>query len=440
MSIHLLGKGRTIDLPPKQLLLENAGKISRQNDLQNDLYILTCYIEFSIIERTIRDLSERVKLSNVHLAFNFSEIYKDGGPIETEKKLKKIQRDLKDNLEIDFSYTMLASSSLVHGKAYAIIQRSEYKTVAGNVLVTSANFTKSGFTRGNNVELGYVSENLSDLLEFKEVFEKLKSLLGSGTEEAIFRQEDNIFRFALLSSGVFLHKWTGNLKQHVGIKYSLTALAKNNGAIKVSPELEEIGFKASDSSTRQVLDLGELPRKLVPAQFISRFTIETYWGYWCPQNAWKILCSGFSESHIFLEKLREVTTSERLEEIRQEASVTQNKLIEKGLIEPVAANHLENWVERVSELREDSHRLERFFTGYVSHELPYTIEQREEIQDLFKSLTESINLSKRMNITKKKVQDSISKKSLSALSIEASEIKEIQLMLGSQSSLETGEI
>jgi hypothetical protein len=436
MSIHLMGKRKPIGLSPKQLLLEHATKISRQNNLLNDLYILTCYIEFSIIKETIRELSEKVKICNVHLAFNFSEVYKDCGPIETEKKLKEIQRDLKNDLEINFSYTMLASSSLVHGKAYAIIQRSESETVGGNVLVTSANFTKSGFTRGNNVELGYMSDNLSDISEFKEVFEKLQFLLGNSTEEAIFRQEENMFMFALLSSGVFLHKWNGNLKQHIGIKYSLTSLAKNNGAIKVSPELEELGFKASDSSTRQVLDLGELPKKLVPPKFISAFTIETYWGHWCPRNVWDTLYAGCSGSHIFLEHFKILTRRERLEEIKEEASVIQNKLVEKGLIEPVPANHLENWVERVSELRDDSHRLERFFTGYTSHELPYSIEQKKEIKDLFENLQESITLSKNMNTTKKKVQNSISKKSLNSIRIQDVEIRKIQQILRSSSTSE----
>jgi hypothetical protein len=52
----------------------------------------------------------------------------------------------------------------------------------------------------------------------------------------------------------------------------------------------------------------------------------------------------------------------------------------------------------------------KIFTGYEAHELPYTIEQKTDVTELFDSLVEAIELSKSENIAKRKVISAISAK------------------------------
>jgi hypothetical protein len=73
----------------------------------------------------------------------------------------------------------------------------------------------------------------------------------------------------------------------------------------------------------------------------------------------------------------------------------------------VKPDHLENWVLRIQELRTNYRRLERFFTGYEAHQLPYSIEQKSDVIDLFKSLEEAIELSKATNVAKNKIVSAI---------------------------------
>ncbi|MCI5145469.1 MAG: hypothetical protein D3923_08030, partial [Candidatus Electrothrix sp. AR3] len=336
------------------------------------------------------------------LAFNFAEIYKIG-PMETKDKLLSVQINLK-KIRIDFEWKALASSKLVHSKGYAIIQRVNGKTKDGVVLITSANFTNPGFT-GGNIELGYISTKKLDLKDFEIKYDYLWDEVGTDISTAVFKQNNFLFKFALLSSGVFIHKWSGSLRQQVGIKYELTELAKEKGTI--APELAAVGFEAGDTFTRQVLNLSELPPKEVPSSFIKRFTIETYWGRWCPADAWKRLSRTFEGSEGFIEEFQSAVEEKTLLGIKDDAYSVQEKLVKQGLIKKVKEDHLNRWVNRVQELSFNVDRLERIFTGYEVHKLPYSIEQKSDIIELFESLEETVELSKAKNIAKEKIMSAI---------------------------------
>ena len=272
----------------------------------------------------------------------------------------------------------------------------------GVVLTTSANFTKPGF-KGENIEIGYLSIKKKDINGFKHAYNYLWDELGRDLGKAIFKQENYLLKFALLSSGVFLHKWTGNLSQQVGIKYVLTPLAKERGTI--APELAAVGFEAGSTFTRQVLKLDALPKKEVPKQFITSFTIETYLGRWCPLEAWTTLSKSFEGAAEFIQKFEAETEESVLLKLVDEALAVQNDLVEKGLIKPVSQDHIVNWASRITELRSNSRRLERFFMGYNAHKLPYTVEQKSDVLELFDSLEEAIELTKSKNIAKKKLDE-----------------------------------
>lgn len=341
---------------------------------------------------------ESIRLTDVYLAFNFAEIFK-AGPIDTEKKLNSIQNNLKDK-NIDFEWRTLASSKLVHSKGYALIQRSDDKISSGVILVTSANFTAPGF-KGDNIEIGYLSNKKIDAKNFEKAYDYLWDTLAADVRPAIFKQEKYLLKFALLSSGLFLHKWSGGLSQDVGINYKLTELAKEKGTI--APELAAVGFETGDTFTRQVLQLGDLPQKEVPSTFIRRFTIETYWGRWCPSDAWNTLSESFEGAKQFISQFQDATEDSVLSKTKDEALKIQTDLTNKSLIKPVKPDHLDNWVLRIQQLRTNDRRLKRFFTGYEAHELPYTIEQKSEINDLFDSIEEAIELSMATNIAKEKI-------------------------------------
>jgi len=417
MSIEILNKkhGKSAG----KLLNDAIQSFQRKKQRRHELWILSCYIDLDIIESYVSYLLKSVRITDVYLAFNFAEIYKIG-PNETKDKLSSVKSKLQE-LGVELEYQALSSSKLVHSKGYAVIQRVNDEAEDGIVLVTSANFTKPGF-KGENIEFGYFSSKKQDIKDFEKKYDYLWDTIGTDISTAVFKQNEYFFKFALLSSGVFLHKWSGNLSQQVGIKYELTELAKQKG--NIAPELTAVGFEAGDTFTRQVLDLADLPEKEVPISFIKRFTIETYWGRWCPIEAWNRLSRTFEGSKEFIDQFQIATEDEALESIKNEAYSIQKNLVKQGLIEEVKKEHLDRWFERVQELSCNIHRLERIFTGYEVHKLPYSIEQKADIIELFASLKETIEISKAKNIAKEKVISAISTGNLKDIQLSGEE-KEI---------------
>lgn len=400
MSICILNKehGKSAG----KLIAKAAQSLGRIKQRRHELWILTCYVKLDLVVEYVEYLLKNIRVTDVYLAFNFSEIYK-AGPKSTAKKMKQVANSLKKR-GIDFEWKALASSKLVHSKGYALIQRSNDAVSGGVVLITSANFTVPGF-KGGNIEIGYLSTKKKDINDFEKTYDYLWDNLGIEIDSAIFKQKKYLLKFALLSSGLFLHKWSGSLNQQIGIRYEITPLAKKKGTI--APELADVGFEAGDTFTRQVLNLSELPAKEIPRSFITRFTIETYWGRWCPIDAWNALSESFEGASQFIQQFQSATEESVLADAKQKAFVVQKKLADKGLIKPVKEKHLENWVTRIKDLRSNNRRLERFYIGYEAQELPYTIEQKSDIQDLFDSLKEAIELSKATNIAKEKMKSAI---------------------------------
>jgi hypothetical protein len=265
-----------------------------------------------------------------------------------------------------------------------------------------------------------------DIQDFEKTYSYLLDNLGSEIDSAVFKQEQYLLKFALLSSGLFLHKWSGSLSQQIGIRYELTPLAKEKGTI--APELAAVGFEAGDTFTRQVLSLSELPAKEIPRSFITRFTIETYWGRWCPIDAWKALSKSFAGASQFIQQFQSMTEESVLVDAKEKAIAVQNSLVAKGLIKPVKEDYLENWVTKIQNLRSSHRRLERFCIGYEAHELPYTIEQKSDIQDLFDSLMEAIELSRARNIAKGKVESAIKNANPNLISLTKEEVQMVRKM------------
>lgn len=421
MSIKILNKkhGETAE----NILQEAVKKIQRKKQRRHQLLILSCYIDMELVEDYVKLISNEINITDVFFAFDFSEIYKIG-PIETKCKLSNIEKNLR-KYGINFEWKALTSSKLVHSKGYAIIQRLRTDIEDGVVLITSANFTRPGF-QGSNIELGCLTKKKQDIKDFENLYKYLWDTIGKNISAAIIKQNEFMFKFALLSSGLFIHKWSGNLRQQVGIKYELTEFAKSKGTI--APELAAIGFEAGDTFTRQVLNLSELPQKEVPSSFIKRFTTETYWGRWCPASAWNRLSLRFEGEEKFINEFQSSVEESVLQKIKNDALLVQKRLIKKGLIKEVSDNHLDNWADRIQELSESKERLKRIFTGYEVNELPYSIEQKSEIVNLFSSMEETIELSKSKNITQKKILLAIKTMNLYQIKLKNSEKKLIDEM------------
>jgi hypothetical protein len=291
------------------------------------------------------------------------------------------------------------------------------------VLITSANFTDAGFFGVRNVEIAYASKKLKDIRDFEANFNILVDDFDMTLDDNIKIEDLRTFRYSLLSSGLFLHKWNGSLSQLLNIKYELTPLVKAQA--QIPEELTSLGFQTGDTFSRNVLNIKELPKKDIPQGFTKAFTIETSWGRWCPRATWDEARKYLLGVEPFIESFREATTEKILDVACDEAQSTQDSLIKRGLIKAVSPGNINIWKERIVALRENQEKLERLFCGYEAHHLPFDIKNHSEIEDLYDSLVSSIELHGRRNTVMYKVLEAIDELNLAPLELDESNILEI---------------
>lgn len=439
-SIYLLNKniGNEYYATAKAALIDLCSELNKPKQHNHELLILTCYVNLELVKEFVRSMNKCVKVSKVSILFDFSEVYRIG-PKNVNIQIQSISKYL-DYKGICFEYAYLFSSSLVHSKGYAIVQKDgSGKIIDGVSLITSANFTNPGFL-GENVELGQASNGKKIVKEFIETFVFLKERFGkTSLKREIFKQEEYLFRYALLESGVFLHKWTGNLKQDLSIVYNLTESTQRNIKNGVPFDLDVNSFSLGKKLMRQIIDVDSLPEKIIPRSFITSYTIETFWGRWCPREAWNyLIClvnpkvneEDNTKFGLFLNKFKEKTSDVVLESKKKEAQPIQDDLQRNGHIIPVQTNHLDKWVEKVSQIRDEGNdRLKRYFLGYENSDLPYTVEQKESVNKLFNNLKESMAISRTENRIREKVKNAIDHYDLKFLDLDEEDAEFIKSMV-----------
>ena len=419
MSIHTLGTGQGASAT--SLLCGAVGELARPRQRRHELWVLTCYVNLEHLRGLVTDLSARVRITDVYLAFDMSEVFRLGQQ-EAGRQLGELSSWCRQQ-EIYFEYKALSAPALVHAKGYAVLQRVNDQVDEGVVLVTSANFTQAGFFNERNVELGYLSSLKRDLRRFEDAYNQLWENYGRSVEMSDLATSPELFPHALLSSGVFLHKWDGSLSQMVGMKYRLSEEAKLRSTL--AQELADLGLEPGDTATQQVLPLDSMPGKAFPAKFIKNFTVETYCGRWCPREAWEEALRHVPEINDFAARFIASTTDEILDECVRKAERRQSDLVERQLIKPLPESFNENWRERLVALRANSSKLDRLFTGYEKFDLPYDATNQEDIHYLYESLLESVNLSRRRNVIMKKVLAADESRDLASLMLEPAERDEI---------------
>jgi hypothetical protein len=406
---------------PSKVILDSINNFSRKKQLRHQLWLLSCYVNFDIIKKLVKRLKNEIKLTDVFLVFNFSEIF-NSSPKKTKEKLDSIEKWCSKN-KINFEWAAVSHNNLIHAKGYAIIQYKKDEINDGLVLITSGNLTKNGFY-GKNIEIGFSTNNIEQLEKFTSIYNHLWKNYNKDIEEKILDEENHIFKYSLLSSGLLLHKWSNNLKQELGIKYKLTKYAKLQ--VNISEELAEFGIDTGDSFSLQIINTSNLPKKDIPSHFTRLYTVDTYWGRWCTKEIWDEVKENLKGSSNFLKSFKKLTNDEMLSQYRFEAIDKQQRLYDLKYIKRNEISHIDTWIKRIIDLRENTKKLERIFTGYEANPIPYNYENHKEINNLFKSMIETISFSKKPNLISKKITKARESCDFGELSLNSEEKKSLK--------------
>ena len=430
-DLILLGKTVSSTKSAFDAMIDAASQLEGRWLHRHELWLLSCYINLDLIEELIESLSEEIKLREVNFMFDRAELFRIG-PKKVEDKLKSIEKWCKSfDPSVEFNYQPISGpiGEMVHAKGYAVFQRIGGQARPGFVMVTSGNLTRRGFTGGGNIELAYLSHRVGDIEQFEKLYNDMWEKNGKDISLDIAEEEMALFKYALLSSGRFLHKWDRTLSSLIGVRYSLTKSGKELIAIK-DPELVELGFKPDqDTITKQYLDISDLPPKELPGNFIRNSTIETLLGRWCPQSIWAIAKNqGKEEAEKFFKSFKDATTPDKLAVALKEANKIQERLLKRKLV-TVKEKHLTRWEDRIKHLRENQEQIRRLSVGYEDFKLPYDYSNFNETRELYESLVESIDLSRKANLAIRKTSEAIEMMSLQCLDLSDEENEGVEKTL-----------
>jgi hypothetical protein len=435
MAIHLHSPN---DPTLHEIIVEAAAELPRRNQRRHELRIVTCYVDFGAVKQLIKEMSDVIKLRSIFLMFEYMDIFRsDRRPNAAQKELESLRAWCRRH-DMDFDGTPVRVGALMHAKAYAITQEDSSRTLVGGLaFVSSGNATHRGLGFGQqqpNVELTTSTTTLKGVREFLRVWDTIAKS-QKDMSSAAANEDEYARKFALFSTGVFLHKWAIPFGSQTAIRYGLTE-AGRNGIIQIEQEFKD----QFDDLDRETLSRQPLSRyggvntkvgKPLPPHFTRMYTIDTLLGRWCPSDVWSTVerivdeDEGFTD---FVNKLKSAATPEKLDNVvRQEANF-ERALVDRGFIEGDEGRQ-ERWKSKVVELSNNEEKLRRIFCDMDAFRMPYDYANRADVETLFDSLTQSIELRTNGSVVGDKVRSTIEKKSLDCLSLSGEERKKLRQSL-----------
>lgn len=428
MSIHLQTFNNN---SLRKAFTESLSSLKYSSKRDHHLLILSCYIDFEAIYKLIDSVQSEVRTTKVSLSFEYFEAFRGRQPNETVDELNDLAGWCKER-EIEFTWYAIRAGALMHAKGYAVIQSIRGEQGGGVVCIGSGNATLPGLGSNSkpNVELAYISEQSSDITSFLAVWDlliKKNRSLDKASEQA----DEYEFSYSLLASGIFLHEWQDNFRSQVGITYTLTTEGKK--AISVDEELKQLGFDIDQATiNRNPLDTIDFSfSRDLPSGFAKKYTIDSLIGRWCPLSVWTVV-EDILEREDNFKKFRDsffsATKPEKLEKAAQQESLAAERLVKRGVVTDVP-DRIERWKAKIENLRENNNKLKRIFLKFYDFNLPYDFSSREEIEELYESLLESLSIKSNRSFIAKKIEEAEEAGDLSLLELTENERLKLEAFL-----------
>lgn len=374
-----------------ELLLKESDK-----KFFHTLYLTSCYFSIKSASLIVEEISKIVRLQGVCIYID----RKVALGIDAEE----LRRFIKNYAKYGLTFYAVDTNHLFHSKAYALISFDRKNDIRrGSLVIGSSNLTGAGLTNvSGNIESMLDSQSIDLLSEFLSQIQTLKTVPIEKIYD--FKSADDLnFKYALLLEGKFIHRWMDNLGQYLSVKYKLNENGKNIVRDKI---FTDAGFdvEAATISKRYFVFDYEPPHLKNAKNLAKNFGLETYLGYWVPNIALEKLFEKdkFQE---FREKLTEALLSQMdavMELIAKDLIFLRSQNIIKEDENPTDALRL-----RIASLLHNEEKLKRIFSKYEIFSLPYDVNQKRKISELFDEMVSFVNSRASKNITQKSFLTSI---------------------------------
>lgn len=369
----------------KQRLIDMLGKIDKRRCYV--LHLCSCYFSEDAARKLIAEVIAFARISVVNIYIDRRTAIGYGS--------KNLQKFCDSFNAVKVNINAVESSNLFHSKAYTLVAFDESgSVVSGSIVLGSANLTGAGLiNRGGNFECLIDSQDVKILEQHLSQL-KMLTVLPIQDLNKFSWKEDYSFKYALLQSGIFLHKWNENLEQYLSIRYRLS----EDGKSRITDQtLEVAGFNVETATvSKRYFQFDYVPEHLDSTEnLIRNFGIETYLGYWLPYSVSESMfdpdaLDTFKE-HLFFEIKRQG------DEIKKMIQRDYDYLLQEGIIEVTEVNPVDSFNSKLDSLVANELKIKRIYSKYELFELPFDIQQKDDILYIFDEIVNIAESRKRKN-------------------------------------------
>lgn len=375
------------------------------------LTIATCYCNIDVVRELIVSLQKKLELFEVWLYIDRRQAISIG-----TEALQELETSFPDLLTI----YAIRTSYLFHTKGFCITAYSKSdELLCGRLVIGSANVTEAGLKKdnGNNESL-VIDSNIHTISEFLDFFNRSENLicLDKLTEFETDNDAEEIdFRYSLLKSGIFSHKWNATLTQYFSVKYGLS----EEGKQRTHDTIQTPGFQI-DSATisKSYLDFSIEKYRATPKNFVRNYGIECFLGHWFPLSAYNMIQSESETKFAQFQRDLKKYYADKRDNVFSQIKRDQKSLLKEGIIarECKPESTFSAFEAKVKNLLKDKDQLKRISSQRYFFEFPDDSSNVDWIDETFDDILRTAGRSNKKN------------KSMRAV-LEADEFRELEPIL-----------
>ena len=233
------------------------------------LSVATCYCTPQAVREFIEAIRAEVNLVEVYLYVDRRTAISIG-----QAELSDLEGAYPDLLSI---YSVRAGR-LFHTKGYCLAAYADDELAHGRLAIGSANLTNAGLTETHgNVESLAIHSDIATINGFLEFFDNEENLVTLDELTDFSPDDTTDFQYALLTCGLFSHKWSATLAAYFSVRFRLN----EEGRRRAQEGIDTPGFQMEAATiAKSYFDFNLQGWQPNDRNLVRNFGIECFLGHW----------------------------------------------------------------------------------------------------------------------------------------------------------------
>ena len=179
----------------------------------------------------------------------------------------------------------LRAGRLFHTKGYCLATYAGDQLVYGRLAIGSGNLTNAGLTEAHgNVESLAVHPDIVTINRFLEYFDNEENLIYLDSLTDFLPDDTTNFQYALLTNGLFSHKWSATLATYLSARFRLN----EEGRQRAQEGVGTPGFQMETATiAKSYFDFDLQGWQPNDKNMIRNFGIECFLWHWIPKSVFE---------------------------------------------------------------------------------------------------------------------------------------------------------